>query len=540
MYLRDTAGQRGVYVTLSHRWNEETEHCKTTTENLDQRRQGRGFGSLPQTFQDAMLLTQRLGIRYIWIDSFCIIQDGDGGADWQREAAQMSGYYQSSLLTISFVNQIPMRGILDARDIEPFQSILRMPYTDSSRNHNGWYYIYRPLQRSSVSFIADVRESELLRRGWIFQEWFLSRRTIFCTPDQLYFECQTGPPINERRQMLMVKPEDDAAVRLRNKLQSDSSSDIWYGVVEMYSKTSLTETSKDHLVALSGIASEFRQKLTASSKPGSQTTPHYVSGLWFDDLHQGLLWQTRPSSGRACSCSAPSWSWLSRQGEVKWLPRSPKARNAFRVKALRDSLSQLHEEADLRRWQELVNATSIDPFDTMSMTAGIMLVGQVRLVLVQHLLQSTKDSEHKLLPGDTVSTLARETDVHLQDLEPPDIWKRDQEWLYAAGWLLVSGLTTPTVIGGWALLDETRYVQRLDGYEAASLLALHVTTRRKTGITNVPLDHRRYSVRRDVYEVLFLEPLEDTRYRRIGVGRIFDSQIIADLAASDQVEIELV
>jgi hypothetical protein len=352
----------------------------------------------------------------------------------------------------------------------------------------------------------------------------------------------------------MLKPEDDIAVRLREKLQSSDSSDIWYDIVEMYSKTSLTKASKDHLIALSGIANEVRQKLIAASKPWPQSGPwaqvavQYVSGLWFEDLHQGLLWQTRSSSAKACSCGAPSWSWLSRQGELRWLPRSSETRKAVQIKALRDSWSQLHEEADLRRWQELesfakqshTNFASIDPFSTISMTAGIILAGQMTPVLVQNLLESTKNPTRKLLSKGTVSTLARETDVQLQHHEAHDAWKGDTDWLYAAEWLLVCGLCTPKVIGGWALLDDPQYKQQLDSYEGAMLLALHTATRRKVGTTNVPFETRKNAIGRDVYEVLFLEPQEDNRYRRIGVGRIFDGQIIKDFAASEQMEIELV
>ena len=42
-----------------------------------------------------------------------------------------------------------------------------------------------------------------------------------------------------------------------------------------------------------------------------------------------------------------------------------------------------------------------------------------------------------------------------------------------------------------------------------------------------------------LHKVPFVEPQEDDRYRRIDVGRIYDSQIMKDFAASEQMEIEL-
>lgn len=230
------------------------------------------------------------------------------------------------------------------------------------------------------------------------------------------------------------------------------------------------------------------------------------------------------------------------------MPRSSKTVKAVQIKALRDSWSRLHEEAELRKWQELhrfakqshTNVESINPFSTTSMTAGIILAGQMTPVVVQNLLQLAGDAHHKEFSAETVNTLARETDIQLVD-PALGVWKRDRDWLYAAQWLLVCGPSTPNVIGGWALLDDTNYRQQLDNYEGAVLLALHISTRRKVGTANIRFGaRRRGAIGRDVFEVLFLEPQEDNRYRRIGVGRIFDDQIIRDFAASEQVEIELV
>lgn len=33
------------------------------------------INTLPKTFQDAVEATRRLGVRYLWIDSLCIIQN---------------------------------------------------------------------------------------------------------------------------------------------------------------------------------------------------------------------------------------------------------------------------------------------------------------------------------------------------------------------------------------------------------------------------------------------------------------------------------
>jgi hypothetical protein len=57
---------------------------------------------LPKTLQDAIRLTQELGIRYIWIDSICIIQDDK--EDWEHESANMLSVYANASLTIAASN----------------------------------------------------------------------------------------------------------------------------------------------------------------------------------------------------------------------------------------------------------------------------------------------------------------------------------------------------------------------------------------------------------------------------------------------------
>ena len=52
---------------------------------------GIGISLLRRSFQDAIYATRKLGHRYIWIDSLCIIQDSI--EDWTIEAAMMNKVY---------------------------------------------------------------------------------------------------------------------------------------------------------------------------------------------------------------------------------------------------------------------------------------------------------------------------------------------------------------------------------------------------------------------------------------------------------------
>jgi hypothetical protein len=89
------------YVCLSYCWGSELDGVvRTVKANLKgHQTTGIPLATLPQTIQDAATVCTRLGIRYLWIDSLCIVQDD--GEDWAREAMQMCNVYSHSRLTIA-------------------------------------------------------------------------------------------------------------------------------------------------------------------------------------------------------------------------------------------------------------------------------------------------------------------------------------------------------------------------------------------------------------------------------------------------------
>ncbi|KAN0089660.1 HET domain containing protein [Hyaloscypha variabilis] len=97
-FLFESGDLVAPYIALSHCWG-KTPIVRTTKAALARRKQGIDISLLPPAFQDAIVITRRLDVRYLWIDSLCIIQDDP--LDWQTESARMSTIYQQALLTIS-------------------------------------------------------------------------------------------------------------------------------------------------------------------------------------------------------------------------------------------------------------------------------------------------------------------------------------------------------------------------------------------------------------------------------------------------------
>lgn len=169
------------YVALSHCWGplKDDEKFCTYKRNIKQLQANIDFDALPQTFRDAVTVSRGLGIDYIWIDSLCIIQDDDD--DWQKESRKMEQVFSAAYCTIGASSaKSSLEGFL--ADPSP-RSVVTLP--SSGR---GPAYACIDID----DFHSDVELAPLNSRGWVLQERALSRRTIFFTSTQVYWECGAG------------------------------------------------------------------------------------------------------------------------------------------------------------------------------------------------------------------------------------------------------------------------------------------------------------------------------------------------------------
>jgi hypothetical protein len=165
------------YIALSHPWGQGTHFC-TFRNNLDEYKKHIIFDKLPATFQHAVTTTRELGLRYLWIDSICIIQGKDG--DFDQEAKRMEDVFSSAYCVIAASSATGQEvGFLNPRKENDFLAFVK-----------GEQSIY--VSRFMDDFNAHVLEGPLSKRGWVLQERALARRTIFFTDRQTYWECGEG------------------------------------------------------------------------------------------------------------------------------------------------------------------------------------------------------------------------------------------------------------------------------------------------------------------------------------------------------------
>lgn len=177
-----------IYNTLSHRWG--TSNMITLLEaNKNEFEQEIPITSLNHVFQDAISTTRRLGVRYLWIDCLCIIQDSQDGGDWRMESSRMGevykyGYCNISAIKSSYNGSDPCYTDRSPLSIRPLAMKLHL----GQRHH----WNQKPKQYCVTKFLEEwdtVEAASLNTRGWVFQERLMSPRTIYFGRDQILFEC---------------------------------------------------------------------------------------------------------------------------------------------------------------------------------------------------------------------------------------------------------------------------------------------------------------------------------------------------------------
>lgn len=297
------------YLALSYCWGKQP-HPTAPVQPVLLRRStlqdlvaGIRLESLSQSVQDAVLVTRKLGFRYLWVDALCIIQDCN--IDKDREISQMASIYKNATVTLAASSSgCAADGFLSktSRPYHPKTSV-QIPMADG---RTGTVYLstepYEP-------------EHPLDKRGWALQEFALSSRLLMFSDYELLWQCKkvdlrgvTGKGL-EYLQLLETLPWSvfaEDAESYFGSLESDKIY-IWKTVVQQYTGRKLTDP-EDRLRALMGITTELEALWRDAN----------VYGLWKAWFIQLLAWY-KPQADREtkrCLGRAPSWSWASLSGAI--------------------------------------------------------------------------------------------------------------------------------------------------------------------------------------------------------------------------------
>ncbi|KAH7094356.1 heterokaryon incompatibility protein-domain-containing protein [Paraphoma chrysanthemicola] len=317
--LIDTQGKAFQYIALSHCWGSAPQLI-TTKSNWAKLAVNISFAALPPLFQDAIIITRQLGLRYIWIDSLCIIQDSV--RDWETESSKMGSIYQNSYVTISATNS----GDGGARCLGARRKPVKLPYTNTTKKE--FALRARKILDHHPDSDPDGGPAKpigpLSSRAWALQEHVLSTRIIHYTATELLFECKTSYRCEcspERKSYPTTPSLIPKAVASK---KAHAVWQAWQTIVGKYSSRELT-VSTDKLPAISGIASKIRKA----------THSEYLAGIWKANLASDMLWSAASASFGDGVCyaldtwRAPTFSWASLDTPVSYTTLDDEERESF-------------------------------------------------------------------------------------------------------------------------------------------------------------------------------------------------------------------
>jgi hypothetical protein len=143
---------------------------KTTHETINEYCKEIAVSALPTTFRDTIAYARRLGLRFLWIDSLCIIQDD--ATDWQRESSQMANIYRNSYITLAAAKSTDGQGgLFSTASSRSFAHLLTYTKPNGTAANA---YIRCQLSHCATWSDRNMEQLPLFRRGWAYQERLLS------------------------------------------------------------------------------------------------------------------------------------------------------------------------------------------------------------------------------------------------------------------------------------------------------------------------------------------------------------------------------
>jgi hypothetical protein len=297
------------YCALSYIWGEIPDSLETRQENIEVLKQKGSITAkdnsslLPETIRDAIRLVRSLGQRYLWVDRLCIIQDDEENK--HLNIMQMDSIYSNSYLTIVAADGLDanhgLPGVVEGlRPRSGTQCMVNLPRGTLVSE----LLCHEYQQRDEIGGVY--------KRGWTFQELYLSRRILVFSEKSLSWHCQVSMweedirGIPEGIEYLHREPR-----RVLPFIQWPDMR-MWAVLAEAYNETDLTFPG-DAQAAFSGIENVLRWSFPSGIFCG-------LPEFYFD---WALLWQSNPHVERRTATNRltghifPSWSWLGWKGDIR-------------------------------------------------------------------------------------------------------------------------------------------------------------------------------------------------------------------------------
>jgi hypothetical protein len=279
------------YLALSYVWGASGAGLQCKMANVRYLEQPGSLGdltkTLPKTISDAMLVCEKLGYSFLWVDRLCIVQDHPRISE---QLSQMAAIYHQAALTIVALEgdgaSHGLSGISYPRDVDQ----LAFRYADNFQ-----------LLHETPTLETCLSKSVWHQRGWTYQEHMASSSLLFFTDHGLFLDDRRGGRAN-------AYPLAEGPAYSISSIGRTTYTEIrGLRLIQEYSQRSLT-FQRDKLRAVNGILQAMYN---------GQTT----YGIPLSDFENGVIWEIDDSSkARESKTNGifPTWSWASINGAVNF------------------------------------------------------------------------------------------------------------------------------------------------------------------------------------------------------------------------------
>jgi hypothetical protein len=261
--------------------------------------------TLPRTVADAIQVCKEIGVRLLWVDTLCIIQDDV--AEKKRTLAAMDQIYKSAVLTIVAASGTHAdAGLAGLR-----------PASRNTQACEGWLDGLRLRRVNKYDAEAVIEDTPWSKRGWTYQESYFSPRKLIFANDRAYYHCEESSfgEINPTQQGCFRKPifhtHSSSGKDLQTLRNTPSGPFNEYAMhAENYNWRALS-FHKDVLNAFAGVASDLEM--------ATDKRMRLFQALPVGFFARALCWETKdatPTKHSTRRCGGPdmqpllpTWSW---------------------------------------------------------------------------------------------------------------------------------------------------------------------------------------------------------------------------------------
>lgn len=340
------AAEHDQWVCLSYVWG-RAETLRLTRQNVTSLYEPGALTSrlLPNVVEDALQVTLALGEQFLWVDALCIVQDDDN--DKAKFIARMDAIYILASVVIVAATCIDSNS-----------------YLPGVRANTRWQ-TPKPFSIQGVRLVQcldpadgvmiDLRNGRSLgylgttvwdTRAWTLQERFLASRCLVFTPEQIFWECESGFWCEDsHREVPEILPDPRRTSLCGGELDivwntDDPAFDHYYRkLLEEYSRRAMSQEI-DGLNAFLGVVRAFETSIKES----------FFWGMPTAYLESALAWgHPSPKLRRRRGCF-PSWSWCGwvDEGNAKIqnqnLQMEPLGLQFFKIDTARQELVPLEQK----------------------------------------------------------------------------------------------------------------------------------------------------------------------------------------------------